>query len=237
VTERTLLRLHIEAVWELTLPPLEETLSEIVLSHSFPILPPWSIYLGTFGGEQVVVWHPRVASEERVELLERAHQASVVWEDRSLGMRRETVFHAPLVSLEQQTWARQLARVLSTADTGLIDAFESGSAQYFLKPSSSPCIGVVIADRLVSIAHSSRQTSRACELGINTLDGERLHGYAKAATTLWTALVEQQDLVPVYSAFAWNTASLRLADAAGYTPAIHGVYGPVLEDGNLSQDE
>jgi RimJ/RimL family protein N-acetyltransferase len=144
-------------------------------------------------------------------------------------MRREIAFHAPVVSQEKQAQARQSARVLASADSALIDAFEPGSAPYFLQPSCAPCIGVVIADRLVSIAHTSARTPRACELGINTLDGERRHGYAKAATTLWTALVEQQGLVPVYSAFAWNTASLRLAEAVGYSPAVNGVYGPMPE--------
>jgi RimJ/RimL family protein N-acetyltransferase len=144
-------------------------------------------------------------------------------------MRREVAFRTPVVSLEQQARARQSARVLDSADSALIEAFEPGSSSYFLHFFHTPCIGVVIADRLVSVAHSSRRTPRACELGINTLEGERRHGYAKAATTLWTALVEQQGLVPIYSAFAWNTASLRLAEAVGYTPAINGVYGPVPE--------
>jgi RimJ/RimL family protein N-acetyltransferase len=203
-------------------------LSELVLRSSLSERPPWSVYLGTFGEEQVTLWNPNVAPEERVQLLQRARRAGVAW-DSTLRMRREVAFHAPVVSPEQQAQARRSARVLTSADSALIDAFESESAQYFLQPSCAPCIGVVIADRLVSIAHTSARTPRACELGINTLEGERRHGYAKAATTLWTALVEQQGLVPIYSAFAWNNASLGLAEAVGYTPAIYGVYGPVPE--------
>jgi predicted GNAT family acetyltransferase len=83
--------------------------------------------------------------------------------------------------------------------------------------------------RIVSIAHSSRQTPAACELGIDTLLEARRRGYATAATTLWTATVQQQGLVPIYSAFAWNVASLRLAQRVGYVPRIAGVYGPVPE--------
>jgi RimJ/RimL family protein N-acetyltransferase len=228
VTDRTLLRLHVEAVWGLTLPPLEDTLSELVLRTSLPVLPPWSLYLGTFGEEQVAFWNPKVEPEERDQLLHRAHQTGVAW-DSTLRMRREIAFHAPVVSQEQQAQAHQSARVLASADSALIDAFEPGSAQYFLQPSCAPCIGVVIADRLVSIAHTSARTPRACELGINTLEGERRQGYANAATTLWTALVAQEGLVPVYSAFARNTASLRLAEAVGYSQAINGVYGPMPE--------
>ncbi|HKD74903.1 MAG TPA: GNAT family N-acetyltransferase, partial [Ktedonobacterales bacterium] len=73
-------------------------------------------------------------------------------------------------------------------------------------------------------------TSSACELGIDTLPEARRRGYAAAATTLWTALIQQQGLLPMYSAFAWNTASLRLAQAVGYAPRIDSVYGPVPED-------
>jgi len=40
--------------------------------------------------------------------------------------------------------------------------------------------------------------------------------YALAATILWTRAVLQEGLVPIYSVLAENTASLRLADAAGY---------------------
>jgi hypothetical protein len=186
------------------------------------------VYLGTFGEEQVTLWNPNVAPEERVQLLQRAGQAGVAW-DSTLRMRREVAFHAPVVAPEQQAQSRRSARVLGSADSALIDAFEPESAQYFLQPSCAPCVGVVIADRLVSIAHTSARTPRACELGINTLEAERRHGYARAATTLWTALVGQQGLVPIYSAFAWNSASLRLAEAVGYTPAIYGVYGPMPE--------
>jgi hypothetical protein len=183
VTDRTLLRLHVEAVWKITLPPLEETLSELVLSASLPVLPPWSLYLDTFGEEQVTLWNPKVAPNARAQLLQQAHQTGVAW-DSILRMRREVAFHAPVVSPEQLAQARQSARVLTSADSALIDALEPGSAQYFLQPSCAPCIGVVITEHLVSIAHTSARTPRACELGINTLEGERRHGYAKAATTL-----------------------------------------------------
>ena len=106
MTDRTLLRLHVEAVWKITLPPLEETLSELVLSASLPVLPPWSLYLGTFGEEQVTLWNPKVAPNARVQLLQWAHQTGVAW-DSTLRMRREVAFHAPAVSPEQQAQARQ----------------------------------------------------------------------------------------------------------------------------------
>jgi RimJ/RimL family protein N-acetyltransferase len=228
MTERELLSLHIEAVWNLTLPTLDESASELVLTQS---IPPWSLYLGSFAQEHVAIWHPETPPEQRPLLQEQARKAGAVW-DASLRMRREVVFHSPHISPQQQARARQLARVLNPDDTYLINTFESGSASYFLNPRTAPCIGVIVDGRLVSIAHSSRQTPSACELGIDTLPEARRRGYAAAATTLWTALVQQKGLVPIYSAFAENTASLQLAQAVGYVPRINGVYGPVA-----AQDE
>lgn len=225
MTERELLRLHIEAVWNLTLPPLDENEHELVLTQS---LPPWSLYLGTFAQERVALWRPEVGPEQRPQYLADARKAGVVWE-QALRMRREVVFHYPLIAPEQQAQAQELARILNSDDADLIEVFEAESAPYFLNPRAAPCIGVVLDGRLVSIAHSSRQTASACELGIDTLPEARRRGYATAATILWTALVQQQGLIPIYSAFAWNTASLRLAQTVGYVPRIDGVYGPVLE--------
>jgi RimJ/RimL family protein N-acetyltransferase len=226
MTERELLRLHIEAVWNLTLPAFDEAMSELVLTQS---LPPWSLYLGSFAQEQVAVWRPGIGQEQRLLYLENARKAGVVW-NQTLGMRREVVFSAPLIRQEQETQARQQARVLSAEDVGLLDAFEPEYAPHALDPHKAPYIGVVVDGRLVSIAHSSRQTRSACELGIATLPEARRQGYAAAATILWTAIVQRQELVPVYSAFAWNTASLHLAQSTGYARRIEGVYGPVPED-------
>jgi RimJ/RimL family protein N-acetyltransferase len=225
MTERELLRLHLEAVWDLTLPALDEPVHEFVLTRS---LPPWSLYLGTFAQEQVAIWHPEVVAEQRLLYLENARKADVVW-DQALGMRREVVFHAPSIRQEQQAQARQRARILDAADADLINAFEPESALYFLDPHRAPCIGGVVDGRLVSIAHSARQTPAACELGIETLPEARRRGYAAAATILWTATVQRNGLIPIYSAFASNTASLRLAKATGYMPRIDGAYGPVSE--------
>lgn len=226
MTERELLRLHIAAVWNLTLPALDETMQELVLTQSRP---PWSLYLGTLAGEQVAIWHPEVGAEQRLLYLEHARKAGVFW-DQALGMRREVVFSAPRIAPQQQAQARQFARMLSAEDVPLINAMLPEEAPIVLKPQKAPYVGVIVDGRLVSLAHSSRQTASACELGIETIPEARRQGYAAAATILWTALVQQKGLVPIYSAFAWNTASLQLAKSLGYVPYIEGVYGPVTED-------
>jgi RimJ/RimL family protein N-acetyltransferase len=88
---------------------------------------------------------------------------------------------------------------------------------------------VVVDGRLVSVAHSSRRTLAACELGINTISEARRQGYATAATRAWTRAIQQEGLTPIYSAFTHNTASLRLAAAAGYMQVSASVYGPISE--------
>ncbi len=144
-------------------------------------------------------------------------------------MRREVVFAAP----ESATHEHGLrARELGEDDAARVEAFEAGSATYFLSPRTSPCVGVVVDGRLVSVAHSSRQTTDAYELGVDTLPDVRRRGYAADTVAHWTELVRQRGLTPIYSAFAWNEASLRLAQSVGYTRRIESVYGPVPAPGH-----
>lgn len=225
MTERELLRLHLEAVWDLSLPAFDEPLHEFVVTRS---LPPWPLYLGTLAQEQVTLWHPEVGPEQRLRYLEDARKADVVWNSR-VRMRREVVFQTPIISQERQAQAQQLARVLTADDADLLNAMWPDEAPIVLKPQKAPYIGVIVDGRLVSVARSSRQTPAACELGIDTIPEARQQGYAAAATILWTAIVQQKGLVPIYSAFAWNTASLHLAESIGYRSCIDGVYGPVPE--------
>lgn len=226
MTERDLLRLHLEACWNLAVPALDQALHDFVLTDG---LPAWPLYLATCAQEQVAIWRPEIGPTQRRQLRAQAHSAALAW-DEAVPMRREVVFHYPNPSSQQLAHARQRARVLTAEeDADRVNDFEAGSASYFLHPHRAPCIGCVVDGQLLSIAHSARQTSAACELGINTLPEARRRGYATAATILWTALVQQQGLMPIYSAFAWNTASLHLAESIGYLPRIDGVYGPVPE--------
>jgi hypothetical protein len=225
VTDRELLRLHLEAVWNITLPDLRRTETDINLPESAV---PWSVYLAGFGRRRLAVWRPDVEPSERSRLREAAQAAGPVW-DETLKMRREVVFHYPYSRTlsRQLPQATQLARDLTADDARLVDAYETDSASYFLDREHAPCLGVIVDGRLMSIAHSSRRTAAACELGINTLAEARRQGYAVAATVLWTAAVQDLGLVPIYSSFAWNTPSLHLATSVGYRPRIDGAYGPM----------
>ena len=223
ITDRAFLRLHIEAVWGISIPPLESATAE--LSADTPLLP-WSLYLARLADGEVTVWRPDVSADGRADLLERAQRAVPEY-DATLGMRREVVLRlsAPLPASPPPS--QLAARLLSATDTPLLEAFEAGSASYFLDPIHAPCLGVIVAGRLVSVAHSSRRTPNACELGINTLPDARRRGYATIAVRAWTEAILREGLTPIYSAFAHNSASLRLAAAVGYIQVSASVYGPV----------
>jgi len=176
-------------------------------------------------GEQVAIWRSDVAVYDRKALLERANEAFTVpsTEYISQYISREVALHqvaSPTMSIAS---AQQVARLLTPDDQALVELFDPGEVSYYFHPDRYPLIGVIIEGRLLSIAHSSRRTAEACELGIETRPEARRKGYALAATLLWAAQVTQEDLIPFYSAFANNTASLGLAYAAGYRVFARGV--------------
>lgn len=223
MTDREFLRLHIEAVWGISIPPLEGDTVELT---DITPLPPWSLYQADLSqGERITFWRPGVSLDARADLLQRAQSADVVF-DAAVGMRREVVLR---FSDTPSIVAQHSARILTANDTALLEAFEAGSATYYLNPTCAPCIGVIADGQLVCVAHSSRRTVAACELGINTVPAARRQGYATAATFAWTRAIQQEGLTPIYSAFAHNVASLRLAATARYVQVSASVYGPVSE--------
>ncbi len=214
-TPRALLRLHIEAVWGVQLPPIAQNSVELLREG---IQPPWKLYAAEMAGEQIAIWRPDVAVSERAELLVRASEALTIppAERVTPQISREVVLHqvaSPIISVVA---AQQIARLLTPDDQALVEIFDPGCVEYYFYPDRRPLIGVIIEGHLLSLAHSSRRTTEACEIGINTLPEARRKGYALAATLLWVASVAQEDLVPFYSASADNIASLGLASAAGY---------------------
>ena len=225
INDRAFLRRHIEAVWQISIPPLDGATVE--LSADNP-LPPWTVYQASLAHDQVTIWRPGVSPEERADLLERARNAGPAY-DPALGMRREVVLRFFGNTPASQANPQPAARRLTASDAPLLEAFETDSASYFLDPIHAPCLGVIVAGRLVSVAHSSRRTSLACELGINTVPDARQRGYATTAVRAWTEAVLREGLIPIYSAFAHNSSSLRLAAASGYVRMSDSVYGPVSE--------
>jgi RimJ/RimL family protein N-acetyltransferase len=214
-TPRALLRLHIEAVWGVQLPPLAQNAVELLREG---IQPPWKLYAAEMAGEQVAIWRPDVAAPEREALLVRASEALTLPPAERVAphISREVVLHQVASPTMSVAAAQQVARLLTPDDQALVEIFDPGDVEYYFHPDRRPLIGVIVEGHLLSLAHSSRRTAEACELGIDTLPEARRKGYALAATLLWAASVAQEGLVPFYSASADNTASLGLASAAGY---------------------
>ena len=226
---RDLLRRHVEAVWWLSLPPLD---GEHVTLPGDGAQPPWALYLGELraGGEdeqpigRVHLWRHDVPAADRTWLATQADAALAQPAEAPLpdGVEREVALiqtAAPALSLDA---AAQIARPLTAADRPLLAAVWPGEEDEMLDPIRAPLFGVVVDGRLLTLAHSSRRTPHARELGIDTLPEARRRGYALAATVLWAAAVAAEGAIPFYSARADNTASLALAHAAGYRPFAAG---------------
>ena len=218
---RTLLRLHIEAVWGIQLPSIDQNDIELLSTGRQP---GWALYVADLNSERIAIWRPDVAPTERQELLTRINEALKASSTLNIDPQidREVAFHytdPPTISI---TTAQEIARRLSSEDQELIKAFDPDAYADFFHRETQPFIGVIKDGKLLSVAHSSRRTVEACELGILTHPEARRKGYALAATIVWTRAILQEKLVPIYSADASNTASLQLANAAGYQAFARG---------------
>lgn len=222
MTELELLRLHVNAGWNLRLLSLSYGDVEMPGDE----MPPWVLYLGAIPGGHVRIWRRDVVDTERAGMVERALAVLAQSADAPTpeDISREVALgraEAPKIDVAQ---ASHLARRLTADDAMLLEAFEQDSAPYFLAPARAPLFGVVEGDRLLSVAHSSRRTAQACELGVNTVPDARSRGYGLAVVVRWADAVAAEGIEPLYSARASNEASLALARAAGYRPFAQSVY-------------
>jgi RimJ/RimL family protein N-acetyltransferase len=217
--DRTLCRLHMEAVWDIQLPPIIQNDIEIARSSNQP---PWLLYIALLANERISIWHAGVDSSTRQILLKQAETALTHSRQAGeMGIEREVALKFTGQSRMTLAQAQQLAHPIT--EHNVVEAFQPGAAQYFFERGREPLFGTIRDGRLLSIAHSSRRTLEACELGIETLPAARRQGYALAATILWTHAVLGENLVPIYSALAENAASLALAAAAGYRIFARGI--------------
>ena len=213
--QRTLLRLHVEAVWGVQLPPLtQENVELLSTGHQ----PTWKLYTARMDNEQISIWRPDVPQSERAELQARLNEALTLPAKASTvpEISREIAFQHIATPATGTDTAQKLARILTPQDLPLLKVFDPDYAERYFQSALRPLVGTIVNGRLLSLAHSSRRTAEACELGIETSPEARRRGYALAATLLWTTTVAQEELVPIYSALASTFASLALAHAAGY---------------------
>src|SRR5690349_12222808 len=135
--QRALLRMHIEAVWNVHLPPLVQDSVEL-LSEEERLF--WQVYLADIAGEQIVIWRPDVPVKERGAALNRLQKALHLpaTEPVAAEIRREVMLSqeaAPTISRE---FAQQLARPLTPDDQNLVERFEPGSLNHYYHPKSRP---------------------------------------------------------------------------------------------------
>lgn len=216
--DRTLLRLHVEAVWGVQVPHLAMDEHDLL---SVSARPAWKLCAAELSEGRLHLWRPDVSATEREALRLRVDEALPFPEHIAPlpGISREVALSLAGSPRLGRDAASRITRPLTSQDRSLVEGFQgSVTDDYYFLPEKRPLIGVVVEGRLLSLAHSSRRTSEACELGIDTLPEARRKGYALAATIVWTDAVKQEGLVPIYSAFAENMPSLQLAAAAGYRP-------------------
>ncbi len=227
-----LLRLHVEAVWNVQFNAKidEESYTEVELLAADD-MPPWQLCLAKLlddASTHIAIWRPEVQKEQRSMLLAQATEALDLSPAEFRKQRahfpaihREVAFHQTAEPTITLATASGIARLLTHQDAQLLEDFETASSTHYLNPSRQPLVGVIAENKLLCLAHSSRRTTEACELGIDTLPSARRKGYALAATILWAELVKQAALLPIYSAFIENEPSLALAHSAGYRPFAH----------------
>lgn len=171
-TDRTLLRLHVEAVWNVRLPSLVLNDVELLPDASQPY---WKLCTAEQTSGRVNIWRPDVTNIEREALRLRGSEALKI---SPFGVPLPRVHREVALSLVASprldvVTAHSIARPLTEKDRSLVEAFHPNSYADFFHLETQPFIGVVISGQLLSLAHSSRRTLEACELGIDTLPEAR----------------------------------------------------------------
>jgi hypothetical protein len=217
------LRRHIEAVWDVRVPPLAPGDNDLPPG---PAAPPWSLHLSHLANAAVVrCWGWAVPQEARSALLARAEEALArpASETVGPGITREVILRREAAPRLSPAEAARRARPFTAHDAAALRASRIAPR---LEPATAPQCGVVVDGEVMALAHSSRRTAFACELGVETVPHARRSGYALAATMLWAEAVLAEGLLPIYSAHLENAASLALAHAAGFRELARAAYIP-----------
>ena len=147
-TDRTLLRLHVEAVWDVRLP--SPVLNDVeLLRESFQ--PSWKLCVAELADGRVHIWRPDVTSTEREVLRLRVSQALAFPPVVAPipGVSREVALSLVASPRLDVDMANSIVRLLTSWDRPLIEAFQPGSLDDYFHSKRHPLIGVVIADRYI----------------------------------------------------------------------------------------
>ena len=110
LSDRVLLRLHIEAVWGVQLPVIEQDEIELLPASN---LPPWRLYAANLANGRVTIWRRDVAQVEREALLTRLTAALTlpVTAAPPPGVSREVAFRLAAKPAMERTVAQQFVRL------------------------------------------------------------------------------------------------------------------------------
>src|SRR5437763_4508385 len=142
-TDKELLRLHIEAIWGVQLPPLEQQDIELLPQSTHPS---WKLYVAELADARIHVWRPDVAAAERETMRLRVNEA-LAFPPAIATMpkvNREVVLSLTASPGLDAKTARSIAHPLTSQDRPLIEAFQAGSSEYYLHQKKHPLIGVVL---------------------------------------------------------------------------------------------
>src|SRR2546421_11540705 len=117
-TERTLLRLHVEAVWGIQLPSF---IQSDTLLPSLPLLSPatkhpsWKLCAAAITGDRVNIWRPDDQARERAALLTRENEALAMPPTAATpAITRDLALHQLASPTIDRTTLPQLARPLAS---------------------------------------------------------------------------------------------------------------------------
>src|SRR5713226_7901032 len=121
-TDRTLLRLHVEAVWGVRLPSFLLNDVELLREGSQPS---WKLCAADLAGGRVHIWRPDVNAVEREGLRQRVSEAlefpPIV--APIPGVHREVALSLVASPRLDEASARSIARALTERDRALVEAF------------------------------------------------------------------------------------------------------------------
>ncbi len=112
-------------------------------------------------------------------------------------------------------------RRLTPADLALLDAappelHSRGFGSHMALLREGIAAAALAEGQIVAIARTSARTGRRGDIGVNTLEGWRGHGFASAAAALVAQGLQAAGQVPVWSTGGHNHASLRVAEKLGF---------------------
>lgn len=77
---------------------------------------------------------------------------------------------------------------------------------------TQPCVAFVEGGTAVSLCQTVRESDRAAEAGLDTLEGSRGRGFAPLIVPTWARRIGEAGKTPIYSTSWKNTASRRVAE-------------------------